>query len=193
MLVTKSCLILCDPRDCSPLPHQAPLSMEFSRQEYWSRWPFPSPGDLPGPGIKPRSSALQAGSLMSETPGKPQLTHSRCLIKFSENKEKKEEDFNWKIKWFFFSSVDLEIFKNLFVELIYSKIGFLWCVALSFHTHTHRFSYPPPQSGYKTISASLKTSRILCIRRRQWHPTPVLLPGKSHGQRSLVGCSPWGR
>jgi len=32
-----------------------------------------------------------------------------------------------------------------------------------------------------------------CIRRRQWHPTPVLLPGKSHGQRSLVGCSPWGR
>ena len=39
---------------------------------------------------------------------------------------------------------------------------------------------------------------ILCvtkahIRRRQWHPTPVLLPGKSHGRRSLVGCSPWGR
>ena len=31
------------------------------------------------------------------------------------------------------------------------------------------------------------------FRRRQWHPTPVLLPGKSHGQRSLVGCSPWGR
>ena len=31
------------------------------------------------------------------------------------------------------------------------------------------------------------------MRRRQWHPTPVLLPGKSHGQRSLVGCSPWGR
>ena len=32
-----------------------------------------------------------------------------------------------------------------------------------------------------------------CIWRRQWHPTPVLLPGKSHGRRSLVGCSPWGR
>ena len=31
-----------------------------------------------------------------------------------------------------------------------------------------------------------------CFKRRQWHPTPVLLPGKSHGQRSLVGCSPWG-
>ena len=34
---------------------------------------------------------------------------------------------------------------------------------------------------------------IARTRRRQWHPTPVLLPGKSHGQRSLVGCSPWGR
>ena len=33
---------------------------------------------------------------------------------------------------------------------------------------------------------------VLCCRRRQWHPTPVLLPGKSHGWRSLVGCSPWG-
>ena len=34
---------------------------------------------------------------------------------------------------------------------------------------------------------------LSCIRRRQWHPTPVLLPGKSHGRRSLVDCSPWGR
>ena len=33
---------------------------------------------------------------------------------------------------------------------------------------------------------------MVCIWRRQWHPTPVLLPGKSHGQRSLIGCSPWG-
>jgi len=43
----------------------------------------------------------------------------------------------------------------------------------------------------------LRKERILVIqqisRRRQWHPTPVLLPGKSHGWRSLVGCSPWGR
>ena len=37
------------------------------------------------------------------------------------------------------------------------------------------------------------TSYMILHRRRQWHPTPVLLPGKSHGRRSLVGCSPWGR
>ena len=46
-------------------------SMEFSRQEYWSGLPFPSPGDLPNPGIEPRSPALQADALPSEPPGKP--------------------------------------------------------------------------------------------------------------------------
>ena len=48
---------------------QAPPSIEFSRQEYWSGLPFPSPGDLPKPGIKPRSSALQADSLLCELAG----------------------------------------------------------------------------------------------------------------------------
>ena len=48
---------------------QAPLSMGFSRQEYWSRLPFPSPGDLPDPGIEPGSPALQADTLSSEPPG----------------------------------------------------------------------------------------------------------------------------
>ena len=43
--------------------------MEFSRQEYWSGLPFPSPGDLPNPGIKPRSPTLQADALPSEPPG----------------------------------------------------------------------------------------------------------------------------
>ena len=50
---------------------QAPPSMGFSRQEYWSELPFPSPGDLPDPGIEPRSPALQADTLTSEPPGKP--------------------------------------------------------------------------------------------------------------------------
>ena len=49
---------------------QAPLSMGFSRQEYWSGLPFPSPGDLPDPGIEPGSPALQADVLTSEPPGK---------------------------------------------------------------------------------------------------------------------------
>ena len=51
--------------------YQASPSMGFSRQEYWSGLPFPSPGDLPHPGIEPRSLALQADALPSELPGKP--------------------------------------------------------------------------------------------------------------------------
>ena len=51
--------------------YQAPLSMGFPRQEYWSGLSFPSPEDLPDPGIEPRSPALRADSLLSEPPGKP--------------------------------------------------------------------------------------------------------------------------
>ena len=55
--------------------HQAPQSMGFSRKEYWSKLPLPSPGDLPDPGIEPQSPALQADALPSQPPGK--LT---CII-----------------------------------------------------------------------------------------------------------------
>ena len=51
--------------------YQAPQSMEFSRKEYWSGLPFPFQRDLPNPGIKPGSPALQADALPSEPPGKP--------------------------------------------------------------------------------------------------------------------------
>ena len=51
--------------------YQAPPSMGFSRQESWSGLPFPSPEDLPDPGIKPRSPTLEADALASEPPGKP--------------------------------------------------------------------------------------------------------------------------
>ena len=65
--VTQSCPTLCDPMDYSL---QTPLSMGFSRQEYWSGLPFPSPGDLTDPGIEPGSPALWADALPSEPPGK---------------------------------------------------------------------------------------------------------------------------
>ena len=53
--------------------HQAPLSMGFSRGEYWSGVPFPSLGDLPNPGVEPGSPALQADALPSEPPGKSKV------------------------------------------------------------------------------------------------------------------------
>ena len=67
-LVAKLCLSLATPWT---VDHQAPLPMGFSRQAYWSGLPFPSPGDLPNPGIKPGSPALQADSLPTELWGKP--------------------------------------------------------------------------------------------------------------------------
>ena len=63
---------LCDTMDCIP-------SMGFSRQEYWSGLSFPSPGDLPNPGIEPRSPSLQADALTSEPPGKPSQSSNASL------------------------------------------------------------------------------------------------------------------
>ena len=60
--------------------HQAPLSMEFSKQEYWSGFPFPPPGDLPNAGIKVRSPTLQADSLPTEPPGKPLYVYTTFYL-----------------------------------------------------------------------------------------------------------------
>ena len=67
-LITKSCPTLVTPWTVAC---QTPLSIGFSRQEYYSGLPFPSPGDLSDPGIEPRSPALQADSLPTELQGKP--------------------------------------------------------------------------------------------------------------------------
>ena len=66
-----SCLVMSDSAVPRTIALLAPLSMEFSRPEYWSGYSFPSPRDLPDPGIKPRSPGLQADSLLPEPPGKP--------------------------------------------------------------------------------------------------------------------------
>ena len=99
---------------------QVPLSMEFSRQEYWSGLPFPSPGDLPDPGIEPGSPALQADSLPFEPPGNPpsqardgtqvsriagvffyQLSHQEAIIRVNGfNYEKLTGVLYWQKKCF---------------------------------------------------------------------------------------------
>ena len=65
---------------------QAPPSMGFSRQEYWSGLPFPSPGDLPYPGIEPGSPALQADSLPSEPQEKPRSLKTLCQMEETRHK-----------------------------------------------------------------------------------------------------------
>ena len=76
------------------VPYQAPQSMEFSRQEYWSGLPFPSPEDLPNPGIEPRSPALQADALPSEPPGKP-YNAQMFSLQFLMQSLQKAGDLGW--------------------------------------------------------------------------------------------------
>ena len=87
--VPQSCPTLCDPMTVA---HQAPPSMEFSRQEYWSGLPFPSPGDPPNPGIEPGPPTLQADALPSEPPrlgGRPP-NRKRVILSQTRRKEKGE-------------------------------------------------------------------------------------------------------
>ena len=74
--------------------YQAPQSMEFSRQEYWSGLPFPSPGDLPSPGIEPRCPTLQADALPSELPGEPSYL-SESIQNESHNHRKLIKPITW--------------------------------------------------------------------------------------------------
>ena len=121
--VAQSCPNLCDPWTVA---YQVPPSMGFSRQEYWSGLPFPSPGDLPDPGIEPRSPAFQADALTSEPPGKP----------------------NWSI-------VDLQYCVSfrcmavLFLSL--SSLGS--SDTISFPTLFHSLSSPPLMSNVDSLSS----------------------------------------
>ena len=74
---------------------QAPLSMGFSRQEYWSGLPFPSPGDLPNPGIEPGSPALQTDALSSEPPGKPTVVWLWPQVNIRERTQLHPSTENW--------------------------------------------------------------------------------------------------
>ena len=70
------------------IAYQAPPSMGFSRKDYWSGLPFPSPGNLPNPGIEPRSPTLQADALSSEPPKKPNQTPN-CQHPLDHRKSKR--------------------------------------------------------------------------------------------------------
>ena len=76
---------------------QTSLSMGFSRQEYWSGLPFPSPGDLFNPGIKPGSLTLQEDSLPSEPPGKPINTTQKSNYIIAQKINRCGMEFKWSL------------------------------------------------------------------------------------------------
>ena len=137
--------------------------MKFSRPDSWSGWPFPSPGDLPNPGIKPRSPALQADSLPEESPGKPKNTGVGSLSLLQQIFPTQES--NW---------------------------GLLLCrspYVTGFPSGSAVKNLPAVQEPQETWVQSLRREDPL---EEKWQPTPVFLPGESHGQRSLADYSPWG-
>ena len=87
VLAAKFCLTFATPLTAAC---QAPLSVGFSRQEYWSGLPFSSPGDLPDPGIEPGSPALQADSLPTELPGKPRGYRGKLKNKYRSRLQKRQ-------------------------------------------------------------------------------------------------------
>ena len=89
-IVTQSRPIHCDPMDCSP---PGPLSMGFSRQEYWSVLPWSPPRNLPNPGVKPRSPAMQADSLLSESPKKPFIRSIGVQTRYQRLTHPKKENY----------------------------------------------------------------------------------------------------
>ena len=88
VLVAQSCLTLCNPVHC--VARQVSLCMEFSRQEYRSGLPFPSPGDFPNPEIKPTSPALAGGFFTSEPPGMAHLPRHESWSIYVSNSQTSE-------------------------------------------------------------------------------------------------------
>ena len=106
---------------------QAPLSMEFSRQEYWSGLPFPPSGDLPNPGIKPMSPGSQADSLPPSHLGSPLIVVHFCFVFI-----------------FYWSIVDLQCCANFCctaVTHLHTNIHFLLILFFHFMVYPRRFGY----------------------------------------------------
>ena len=98
--------------------HQVPLSLKFSRQDYWSGLSFPSPEDLPNPGIKPRSPTLQADSLLSEPLGKPIIV-AKTMLKISNKIMLKNADVRIETQIL----LDPQIKRNRTISMFRKKTG----------------------------------------------------------------------
>ena len=183
-LVDQLCPTLCDPMDCT---------MEFSRLEYWSGLPCPPPGDLPNPRIEPRSPTLQTASLAAQPPGKLKNTEVGSLSLLQQIFPTQESNRGLlHCRWIPYQpSYQGSPTKYL-----------LLCQFLAYTQGSFRITKLYPYNKVLWWLNS-KESSCQCRKqgfhpwvgknpwRRKWLPTPVFLPGKSHGERNLVGYSPW--
>ena len=167
------------------ISHQAPLSMGLSKQEYWTGLPFLFPGGFPQPGIKLTSPALASGFFTAESPEKPVSRYEHSVIQnlipelhSRTSQIKLQADAEYILIWYQSSScfiVQAPILFCVLFTLIHDKSG----RESACQCRRHNRCRLDPRVGKVPW-------------RMAWQLTPVFLPGKSHGQRSLVGHSPWG-
>ena len=146
--------------------HQAPLSTGFPRQEYWSQLPFPSSKGLPDPEfefVSLASPALAGRFFTTVPPVKPM---------------------------YLLTHINSSIYIYIYMSSPISQDSLSSLVTLRF------WDSPGGTSGKESACQCRRPGFNPWVRkipwRRTWQPTPLFWPGKSHGQRSLVGYSPWG-
>ena len=217
--------------------------MGFSRQEYWSGLPFSSPGDLPNPGIEPRSPTLQAEALTSDTREAIKLwvngymytqththTHGGSLVAQlvknppasagdvrdvgsvpGSGRSPEEGNGNplrssclenptdrgaWQTRVHRVTKTQARLSALSFFIMLRNNNSYLFVIyhcRLNAHTH-----FPGGPSKEPACQCRRRERRGFdpwvgkIPWRREWQPTPVFLPGESHGQRRLAGYSPWG-
>ena len=166
------------------------LSMGFLRQEYLSGLPLPSPGDLPNPGIEPTSVASPALTDIFFTTSATWEAITKYQVPQAE----------WLLQYKF---IFLQFWR---LEVQGQGVGNVGFILRPFSLTCRQWSFPDVSTwsslcvcsdlflqGHQSywVRPVLTTMGWEDPRRRKWQPTPVSLPGKSHGQRSLVGRSPW--
>ena len=202
---------------------QAPLSMGFSRQEYWSQLSCPPPGGLPRPGIKPvslKSSALQVDSLLLSYKGSPHGLLVTYIFLVNQNLIQLGSHLVislYLVQFAFLSFAAVHVLRNktkniLFLCVwIYLKTCAVHTVELASGDFAVRRVYLSScilLQGTSGRGASGKELTCQCRRhkrygfdpwfgmipwKRTWQSTSVFLHGEFHGQRSLAGCNPRGR
>ena len=137
--------------------------MVFPRQDYWSELPFQSPGELPHSGVRPTFPALaEADSLPLSCQGNPRIGDTAV------KKQTKNE--------ISFSRQTVHVIISKLCQCDFQVVLIVKNLPVKVEDRRHGFD---PWVGKNPW-------------RRKWQPTPIFLPGKFHGQRSLVGYSPWG-
>ena len=186
------------------IAYQAPLSMRFSRQEYWSGLPCPSPGVLSGSVIKPRSPTLQADSLPTEPPEKQSglcyfvkvvwtnwYTYLLHILKHPyENINAPREELR-KGLLSVIPSLVLVIQAAFSFTMKWNTGTWRWKLAAD----SARLGFPGGSDGKETACNAGDTGSSLSWEyplEEGMATTPAFWPGESHGQRSLVGYSLWG-